>query len=112
MKIIKKLWKFLLKNKYLIILIGIFASEIFLRFYQMDIKNPFGYDQVDNAWAVKKIIVDHTLPLVGMVAKGNSNIYIGPFYYYMIAAVYWIFNLNPIRSEERRVGKECRSRWA
>src|ERR1035437_3482547 len=98
MKIIKKLWKFLLKNKYLIILIGIFASEIFLRFYQLDIKNSFGFDQVDNAWAVKKIIVDHTLPLVGMVAKGNSNSYIGPIYYYMIAAVYWIFNLNPIAS--------------
>jgi 4-amino-4-deoxy-L-arabinose transferase-like glycosyltransferase len=98
MKRFKQIWQLLIKHKYALILIAIFASEIFLRFYQMDIKNPFGFDQVDNAWAVKKIIVDHTLPLVGMVAKGNSNIYIGPFYYYMIAAVYWIFNLNPIAS--------------
>jgi 4-amino-4-deoxy-L-arabinose transferase-like glycosyltransferase len=97
-KVFKKTGKLLLKNKYLIILIGIFASEIFFRFYQMDIKNPFGYDQVDNAWAAKNIIVNHGFPLVGMVAKGNSNIYIGPAYYYMIAVAYWIFNLNPIAS--------------
>lgn len=64
----------------------------------MDVKNPFGYDQVDNAWAAKNIIINHWYPLVGMVAKGNSNIYIGPVYYYMIAVVYWIFNLNPIAS--------------
>jgi 4-amino-4-deoxy-L-arabinose transferase-like glycosyltransferase len=97
-KILKKTWQFLLSNKSLVILIVIFAFELFLRFYQMDLKNPFGYDQVDNAWAVKKIIVDHIFPLVGMVAKGNSSIYIGPVYYYMIAIVYWIFNLNPLAS--------------
>jgi 4-amino-4-deoxy-L-arabinose transferase-like glycosyltransferase len=33
-----------------------------------------------------------------MVAKENSSIYIGPVYYYMIAVLYWIFNLNPIAS--------------
>ncbi len=65
----------------------------------MDIKNPFGYDQVDNAWAAKNIIVNHWYPLVGMVAKANSGVYIGPFYYYFIAVFYWIFNLNPIASQ-------------
>jgi hypothetical protein len=97
-KAIKKYWKFLQKNKFLVILVTIFLFEVFLRFYQIDLKNPFGYDQVDNAWAAKNIIVNHWFPLVGMVAKGNSNIYIGPAYYYMIAVVYWIFNLNPIAS--------------
>ncbi len=76
----------------------IFFFELFLRFYQIDQKNPFGWDQVDNAWAAKNIIVNHWYPLVGMVAKGNSNIYIGPAYYYMISVFYWIFNLNPIAS--------------
>ncbi len=76
----------------------IFLFEIFLRTYQINIKNPFGYDQVDNAWAAKNIVFNHEFPLVGMVAKGNSNIYIGPAYYYLIAFFYWIFNLNPIAS--------------
>jgi 4-amino-4-deoxy-L-arabinose transferase-like glycosyltransferase len=98
MKKFKKYLKLLPKNKYLITVFIIFLFELFLRFYQMDLKNPFGYDQVDNAWAAKNIIVNHWFPLVGMVAKGNSNIYIGPIYYYLIAVVYWIFNLNPIAS--------------
>ena len=54
----------------------------------MDQKNPFGYDQVDNAWAAKNIIINHWYPLVGMVAKANSGIYIGPVYYYLIAVFY------------------------
>jgi 4-amino-4-deoxy-L-arabinose transferase-like glycosyltransferase len=64
----------------------------------MDLKNAFGYDQVDNAWAAKNILVNHWFPLIGMVAKENSNIYIGPVYYYMLAVAYWIFRLNPIAS--------------
>lgn len=93
-----KIKNWIYKNKYLVIALIIFAFELFLRFYQLDIKNPFGYDQVDNAWAAKNIIVDHKLTLVGMVAKGNSGIYIGPAYYYLISIFYFLTNLNPIAS--------------
>ncbi|MBU2632130.1 glycosyltransferase family 39 protein, partial [Patescibacteria group bacterium] len=64
----------------------------------MDTRNPFGYDQVDNAWAAKNIVVDHQLTFIGMPAKANSGIYIGPAYYYFIAFFYWLTNLNPIAS--------------
>jgi 4-amino-4-deoxy-L-arabinose transferase-like glycosyltransferase len=64
----------------------------------MDQKNPFGYDQVDNAWAAKNLIVNHQFPLIGMAAKGNSGIFLGPVYYYLITFFYWILNLNPIAS--------------
>lgn len=97
-KKIKKVKKWLLGNKLLVLVFVIFAFELFLRFYQMDFKNPFGYDQVDNAWAAKNIIVNHWYPLVGMVAKANSGIYIGPLYYYLLSIVYFITNLNPIAS--------------
>lgn len=98
MKKFKKYWKIGMKNKPLIIVIAIFVLELFLRFYQIDQKSPFGYDQVDNAWAAKNIIVNHWFPLVGFVAKGNTGIYIGPLYYYLISIVYFIFDLNPISS--------------
>lgn len=96
MKSIKKYLDFLLKYKFQIILIAVFLCEVFLRFYQMDTRDPFGYDQVDNAWAAKAIVVDHQFPTIGMPAKANSGIYVGPAYYYMLAVVYWLFNLNPI----------------
>ena len=95
---LKRYLKAILKSKANIIVLIIFGFEIFLRFYQMDIKNPFGWDQVDNAWAAKNILVNHWFPLVGMVAKGNSGIYIGPLYYYLISIFYWITNFNPIAS--------------
>ncbi len=93
-----KLKDWIYKNKFLTIALVIFAFELFLRFYQLDIKNAFGYDQVDNAWAAKSIIVDHKVALVGMVAKGNSGIYIGPAYYYLLSIFYFLTNLNPIAS--------------
>ncbi len=85
-------------SKALVLFLIIFILLIFLRFYEIDTRSPFGWDQVDNAWASKNIIVNHELPLVGMVAKQNSGIFIGPIYYYMIAFFYWIFNLDPIAS--------------
>ena len=95
MKQLKKFWAFLSKNKSSILIIAIFLLGIFLRMYQMDFKYPFGYDQVDNAWAAKNIIVNHRFTLVGMVAKVDSGIYIGPAYYYLVALFYFICNLNP-----------------
>ncbi len=98
MKKIKTYLKFIKKNKIYVLLLIIFLSEIFLRTYQAEIKNPFGYDQVDNAWAAKNLIVNNNWPLLGMVAKANSGIYIGPLYYYFVAFFYWIYGLNPAAS--------------
>lgn len=96
---VKKCVQFIKKNKLIIAVALIFIAELFLRFYQMDSKNPFGYDQVDNAWAAKDIIVSHKFPLVGMVAKGNSGLYIGPAYYYFVSVFYYFTNLDPVASQ-------------
>lgn len=86
------------KSKYRIVLFLIFVVYTFLRFYQFESRNPFTWDQVDNAWVAKDIIVDHRWPLVGMQAKQNSGFYIGPAYYYLMAIVYFFTNLDPIAS--------------
>lgn len=65
----------------------------------MNNKYPFGWDQVDNAWTAKNILVNHEYPLVGMVAKQNTGFFIGPAYYYFVTAFYWLTNLNPIASQ-------------
>jgi 4-amino-4-deoxy-L-arabinose transferase-like glycosyltransferase len=96
MKRIKRYLKSFKKNKALVFIFTIFVVELFLRFYQIDLKNSFGYDQVEDAWVAKSIIVDRVFPLIGLVAKGNSGMYVGPAYCYLVAFFYWIFNLNPI----------------
>ena len=79
------------------ILILLFC-EIFLRLYNFQQLNPFGWDQVDNAWAAKHILVDHVFPLSGMVLRQNSNITIGPLYYYFVSIFYFFTHLDPIAS--------------
>ena len=81
-----------------IILFLIFLAFLFLRFYQLESRSEFRWDQVDNAWAAKDILIDGRLPLVGMVAKQNTGFFIGPLYYYFITPFYWFFNLDPIAS--------------
>lgn len=95
---VRKYSTYLWQKKTFLLILLIFLFELFLRFYHIADKSPFGYDQVDNAWAAKNLIVNHQLPLVGMVAKENSGIYIGPAYYYLISFFYWIYGLNPIAS--------------
>src|SRR3989344_3334081 len=97
-KKLKTYLKFIFKNKIFLLVFIIFLAHLFLRFYQIDTRSPFGYDQVDNAWAAMNIIVNHKFPLLGFQAKGNSGIYIGPIYYYFISIFYFVTNLNPIAS--------------
>lgn len=85
-------------NLRVVLLILLFALQLFLRFYELESRTEFRWDQVDNAWAAKDILVDHKLLLVGMQAKQNSGFFIGPAYYYFIAPFYWFFNLDPIAS--------------
>lgn len=76
----------------------LFFLHSFFIFYGLETRHGFEWDQVDNAWAAKNILVDQNFPLVGMVAKQNSGFYIGPLYYYYVAPFYFLTNLDPIAS--------------
>lgn len=93
------LFNWLRKYKEQLLVFAVFILSFILRTYDMDNKFPFGWDQVDNAWAAQKIIVNHEFPLVGMVAKGNAGFFIGPIYYYFVAFFYWLTSLNPVASQ-------------
>lgn len=86
------------KHKVVLLFLVLLVLHLFLRFYQLLPRANFGWDQVDSAWAAKKILVDKNLLLNGPVAKGNSGIYMGPLYYYLIAVFYFFTNLDPIAS--------------
>lgn len=83
-------------RKYTTVLIVLFLCHLFFRFYNLEKWAVFGWDQVDNAWASAKILIAHKYPLLGMVAKQNSGMYIGPLYYYLVALFYYFTNLHPI----------------
>src|SRR3989344_2380390 len=88
--------KILLKHKATIFFIVLFFLHLFLRFYAIETKSGFGWDQVDSAWAAKGILIDHKYPLVGPENKLGSGVFIGPLYYYIVAVFYFITNMDPI----------------
>src|SRR3989344_6893133 len=84
------------KNIGIILLSLIFLLHIFLRFYQLEYRFQFGYDQIDSAWAAKRILIDHNYPLAGPANKLGSGIFVGPLYYYIISIFYFFTNMDPI----------------
>src|SRR3989344_7590584 len=86
------------KNKSSILFSFLLVLSIFLRFYQLDVRSSFGWDEVNNAWAAQNIIVEHKFPLIGFQAKLNSGIYVGPIYYYLISVFYFLTDLDPVAS--------------
>ncbi len=84
------------RDKRWFILIVAFFFFTFLRFYQIDSKSIFMYDQVDSAWAAKEILVDHNFPLIGPANRLGSGLFVGPIYYYLISSFYFLTDLDPI----------------
>ncbi len=87
-----------LAHPHIYFLIFLFAFHIFFRFSSLEARASLGWDQIDSAWAAKSIVVDRHLVLEGPVAKGNTGIYMGPLYYYLIAIVYFFTHMDPIAS--------------
>jgi len=85
-------------KRYFLFVLILFAIHAFFMFYKLELWATFGWDQVDNAWAAMRILVAGKFPLLGMVAKGNSGLYIGPLYYYFVTIFYYVTKLDPIAS--------------
>lgn len=90
--------EFCIKYKIQIIFILFLTAHIFLRFYLLFQRADLGFDQIESAWTAKSIIVDKHFLINGPVIKGNSGIYMGPLYYYLITIIYFFTNLDPIAS--------------
>ncbi|MEK7127309.1 MAG: hypothetical protein AAB838_01120 [Patescibacteria group bacterium] len=73
----------------LIILLG-----LGLRFYHLDKIAAFDYDQEVAANWVKNLVVDHKFSLIGQETS-VSGVYIAPFFYYLLAPVYFFSGMNP-----------------
>lgn len=76
----------------------LFSVFIWIRFSGMYIWGDLQWDQVHTAWVSARILHDNEYPLRSMMVKGNSGIHIGPLYYYLVAAFYWITGYDPIAS--------------
>ncbi len=81
------------KTKIAIIIILLLAA--FLRLYQIEGYMTFLGDEGRDALVVKDILINHHLVTLGPPTS-IGNIYLGPLYYYMMAAAMWLGNMNPV----------------
>lgn len=73
----------------------IILTGIFLRFYHFQDFVTFLGDQGRDAIVLKRILTLEHLPAIG-APSSLGQIYLGPFYYYLIAPFLFLFNFNPV----------------
>lgn len=87
-----------LERKQLIIifsLVLIFCLFIFFRFYNLDKRIIFNWDQERDAWVIKQILSEKKLTLIGPRVLGPKGFFLGPFFTYLLAPFYLLTNLHP-----------------
>lgn len=82
----------LIKNKLLTIII---ACTAFLRLYRLDDFAMFLADQGRDARIIRDIVTLSHLPAIGPPSS-IGQVFLGPFFYYLLAPFLWIFNFNPV----------------
>ncbi len=93
--LLKLWWEIKEGKKVFICVAGILCLAAFLRFYRLSDYMTFLGDEGRDAIIVKELLVNHNLPFIGPPTS-VGNIYLGPLYYYMMAASMGIFWLNPV----------------
>jgi 4-amino-4-deoxy-L-arabinose transferase-like glycosyltransferase len=74
----------------LIILLG-----LFFRIWNLEYFAGFSYDQEVAAFWIRDFIINHKLSLIGQEIS-VGGVFIGPFFYYLMAPFYWLSNLYPL----------------
>lgn len=72
----------------------IILAAIFLRFYRLPEFATFLGDQGRDAIIIKRILTFEHFPAIG-APSSLGQIFLGPFYYYLVAPFLLLFNFNP-----------------
>jgi 4-amino-4-deoxy-L-arabinose transferase-like glycosyltransferase len=81
-----------MKDKWLLVILIV---GLFFRLYNFEKSFYFAHDQDLYSWIAKDIVVNHHLRLVGQLTSVDG-VFIGSFYYYLMAAFYFVFKMNPL----------------
>jgi len=77
-----------------LILLIILVTFLFFRFYQINQRVSFDWDQERDAQVVKKILSGR-LTLLGPRVLGPDKFFWAPYFYYLLAPFYLLTNLHP-----------------
>jgi DNA-dependent RNA polymerase auxiliary subunit epsilon len=83
------------KNKKYLLLIIIFLIFCFLRFYQIEKRITFSWDQEQFSYQIKEIIVNHKLTLLGPRVNNDTGFFLAPYFTYLLLPFYLLTNIHP-----------------
>jgi len=79
-----------------VLLIGlVFALFAFFRFYNLDKRVGFDWDQEQFSTQIREIIVNHKLTLLGPRVVSDTGFFLGPYFTYFLIPFYLLTNLHP-----------------
>ena len=84
-----------LNKRYVIAVILVIFIYCFLRFYQLDKRIGFDWDQERDAYVIKQLLVDHKPTLIGPRVVDVNGFFLGPYYSYLLAPFYILSGLHP-----------------
>jgi hypothetical protein len=79
-----------------IVLILIFVLFFLLRFYLLEKRFGFGWDQEYYGLQVYKIIKEHKLTLIGPRVVSDTGFFLGPYFIYLLVPFFIITKLHPM----------------
>lgn len=84
------------RDKFLIFIVFILAFLVRL-FYIIPNKNiPFDYDQVEDLFLTKRIVVDKDPPAIGRAIYGDPSLHHGVFFFYFNVIPFIVFKWSPV----------------
>lgn len=88
-------FKFLKQRYSLFLLLLIFLLFSFFRFYNLDQRVIFDWDQERDALAIKQILLEKKLTLIGPQVLGPEGFFLGPYFTYLLTPFYFLTKLHP-----------------
>lgn len=77
------------------LLIAVFIIFAFLRFYNLDQRIIFDWDQEQYSYQVKNIVENRDFVLIGPRANNDRGFFLGPYFIYILIPFYLLKNLHP-----------------
>lgn len=84
-----------MKRKYFAVLVFIFIIFACLRFYNLQNRIIFDWDQEHYAYEIKNIVQNHKLTLIGPRANNDKGFFLAPYFTYLMVPFYLTANLHP-----------------
>ncbi len=79
-----------------LLVVAIFFIFVFFRFYNLEQRIGFDWDQEKFSSEIRAIVIDHKPTLIGPRTNNDLGFFLGPYFNYLLSPFYYFTNGDPI----------------